>query len=246
MNSRKIINKITIIVTIILLQASLAFAAPVYIAGLNDFPGYPYNTSSYMQSGRYVGCGPTTGAMIFAYFEHHFGLTGLLDNPIAGTDEGLETTWELHYNYLHTQANGFGSVYDIKPGLEGYASDRGFEVNVMAHAPISASTTDPSYWYNDYGSYGDAWTNDGVFWEDLGGDNWDIDPDLFCDFVEDKLASGICLMVTVDSDDDGSGDHWVPCVGVDSDSDVYYSGLLRVTGCWCIQYIFCPIHNFNC
>ena len=62
-------------------QTSIVFAAPVYIYSSGDFPAYPYNTVDYMQSGRFVGCGPTTGAMIFAYFQHVFGLTGLLTSP---------------------------------------------------------------------------------------------------------------------------------------------------------------------
>jgi hypothetical protein len=202
------------------MQTSLVYAAPVYIYSFASFPAYPYNTAAYMQSGRYVGCGPTTGAMILAYFQHVYSLTGLLKNPVAGTNEGLATAWELHYNYMHTNAAGFGSVYDIKPGLEQYAADRGYRIRVMAHG---STDQDPATsWYNDYGVYGDAWTNDGFFWMNLGGGNWDINPDLFCDFVSAKLSQGICVFLTVDSDGDGGGDHWVPCVGYDKASHLYY------------------------
>ena len=224
MKKRKYIILASAIATFLLVQTSLTFAAPVYIEGLSDFPAYAYNNSGYMQGGSYVGCGPTTGAMIFGYFEHHFSLTGLLANPVTGINEGLNTAWVLHSSdYMNTQANGYGSVYNIKPGLEGYASDRGFEINVMIHASTTYDPGSPSSdWLNEYGAYGDAWMNDGVFWLNDGSGNWDIDPDLFCDFVDDKLASGICIMLSVDTNGDGSGDHWIPCVGVDSDSDLYF------------------------
>jgi 5-hydroxyisourate hydrolase-like protein (transthyretin family) len=203
-----------------LMQASAVYAAPVYINGFADFPAYPYNTSAYVQGGAYVGCGPTTGAMIFGYFQHHFGLTGLLTSPVAGVNEGLSTAWVLHgSSYMKTGSNGFGSVYDIKPGLENYAADRGFQVKVMAHA---ATDEDPATsWYNDYGPYGVAWTNDGNFWLHPGG-VWSIDPNLFCDFVATKLSAGVCVFLTVDSDSVEGGDHWIPCVGYDKAAGKYY------------------------
>jgi hypothetical protein len=217
------------------MQASVAYAAPVYIASSGDFPAYPYNTGAYTNgAGDYVGCGPTTGAMILGYFAHHFSLAGLLTPPTPSTvDEGLATAWSLHSaSYMQTYGaadelanpahqNGFGSVYNIKPGLENYAEDRGYEVKVMAHAITSA---DPATsWYNDYGAYGDAWTNDGIFWDNSGG-VWSIDPDLFCDWAEPKLAAGIAIFLTIDTvgNYDIYGDHWVPCVGVDRDTNVYY------------------------
>ena len=57
-----------------------------------------------MVNGRYVGCGPTTGAMVLGYFQHTHALTGLLKDPAAGINEGLKTAWELHYNYMATAA----------------------------------------------------------------------------------------------------------------------------------------------
>jgi hypothetical protein len=168
-----------------------------------------------------VGCGPTTGAMIFGYFQHHFGLTDLLDNPVAGVNEGLDTAWELHYNYMYTGADGFGDVLNIKPGLEDYASDRGHEVQVVAHAP---TWHDPSTsWYNNYGAHGDAWLNDGNFWVDLGSDNVGIDVDLFCDFLNAKFSQGITVMLTVDGSSAVTGaEHWVPCVGFERTTGIYY------------------------
>jgi hypothetical protein len=213
------------------MQASVAYAAPVYIASSADFPAYPYNTTAYQNAaGDYVGCGPTTGAMILGYFAHHFSLAGLLTPPTPSTvDEGLATAWSLHSaSYMKTHGhedppnNGFGSVYDIKPGLENYAEDRGYEVKVMAHAATSADPATSSY--NNYGAYGDAWTNDGIFWVDLGGGSWTIDPDDFCDWAEPKLAAGIAIFLTIDTvgNYDIYGDHWVPCVGVDGDTNLYY------------------------
>jgi hypothetical protein len=202
------------------MQTAPVFAAPIYMYNFADFPAYPYNTAGYMQSGRYVGCGPTTGAMILAYFEHVYDLTGLLKSPVAGVNEGLATAWELHHNYMYTNPDGFGSVYNIKPGLEGYAADRGHQIKVVAHAPTGENPA--TSWYNDYGAYGDAWMNDGFFWVDMGGGDLDINPDLFCDFVAAKLVQGICIFLTVDSDGDGGGDHWIPCVGCDKASDLYY------------------------
>lgn len=227
---KKLLTVLPIVFLLPTLCTGIAFAAPVYIISYADFPAYPYNTVPYMVGGAYVGCGPTTGAMIFAYFEHYFVATGLLTPPTPpGVDEGLATAWQLHSSaYLDTQPNGFGSAMNIRPGFESYANDRGHEVDVMVHAP-DLPAGDPRfavggdlYWYNDYGGYGDAWMNDGFFWVDLGGGNWDIDPHDFCDFIAPRLSVGISVMLTVDSDNDGWGDHWIPCVGYDQATDIYY------------------------
>jgi PKD repeat protein len=219
LKAKKLIMSVTTLCLMCIL-CNVAYAAPVYITSFADFPAYPYNTTAYKVGGAFVGCGPTTGAMIFGYFAHFFGLAGLLTSPGVGVDEGVNTAWALHSaSYMNTGSNGFGSVYDIKPGLENYAADRGYEVKVMAHA---ATDEDPATsWYNDYGAYGVAWTNDGIFWRHPGG-VWDIDPNDFCDFIAPKLSSGICIFLTVDSDGDGGGDHWIPCVGYDKDSGIYY------------------------
>jgi len=209
-----VIGVSTILSVLMLMQASIVYATPVGIIDFAKFPAYPYNTAAYWDPvDGYVGCGPTTGAMILGYFQHHFGLTGLLTSPVPGVNEGLNTAWTLHSpSYMNTGSNGFGSVYNIEPGLEDYAADRGHEVKVMAHA---ATDEDPvTSWYNDYGPYGDAWTNDGIFWLHPGG-VWSIDPDLFCDFVAPKLASGIAIFLTVDSDSVEGGDHLIACVCYD-------------------------------
>lgn len=218
-----------ITLTLMYALCNVAYAAPVYIASSTDFPAYPYNTVAYKVGGAFVGCGPTTGAMILAYFEHHFGATGLLTSPGIGVDEGVNTAWALHSAYMGTGSDGFGPVGLIKSGLEDYAEDRGYEVEVMAHAPPGAhSGTDWYDWFEpdtSYGPYGVAWIDDGFFWRELGGEgNFDIDADDFCDWAEPMLNAGIGIFLTIDTQGnyDAYGDHWVPCVGVDKDTSMYY------------------------
>ncbi len=200
----------------------IAVAAPVYIKNFSSFPAYPYNTTAYKQGGAFVGCGPTTGAMIMAYFHHVEGMSstnGLLTNPGTGVDEGLNTAWTLHgSSYMNTGADGFGSVYNIEPGLENYATNRGYKVDVLIHV---SPTYDPSSTaWQDYGPYGTSWLNDGDFWTYSGG-VWGIDANKFCDFVGAKLAAGITIFLTIDTDLNGSGDHWVALVGYDKSTLKY-------------------------
>ena len=191
----------------------------VYISNFSDFPAYPYNSSGYMQGGAYVGCGPTTGAMILGYFHHVENMSsasGLLDDPVSGVNEGLSTAWILHGStYMNTQSNGFGSVYNIESGLESYAENKGYNIKVMIHA---STTYDPNSsaadWLNVYGPYGESWMNDGYFWR-TDGTNWWFDANDFCDFVEDKISSGITIFLSIDTNEDREGDHWVPLVGFD-------------------------------
>jgi hypothetical protein len=224
------------------LACRLAVSTPVYIANSGSFPAYPYNTSSYKQSGAFVGCGPTTGAMIFAYFAAVKSASGLLTSPGTGTDKGLNTAWALHGStYMNTQTDGYGSVYNIKSGLEGYAKAKGCTVKVVIHVGTSysnPSSTDAA-WLNAYGSYGDAWTNDGTFWKNTASGS-SIDTDKFCDFAATFLSQGIPIFLTIDTKAAGTGDHWVPMVGYDKSAkqyayydtydtsvhwaDIYYSG----------------------
>ena len=221
MNKKVVIGVPTILSILFLAHIAVVVAAPVYIDMLTDFPVYPYNTGAYQVGNAFVGCGPTTGAMILGYFQHHFGLSNLLKNPVAGVNEGLDTAWELHDDYLNTRNDGFGEARYIKPGLEQYAANRGHDVQVMIHAATSADPA-TSWLTGEYGPYGDAWTNDGVFWIDLGGNVWDIDPDLFCDWAESKLSAAIGIILTVDSDGINGADHWIPCVGCDKAAGTYY------------------------
>jgi hypothetical protein len=221
------IGILTVFALFFLLNATLVNAAPVYIDTLSDFPGYPYNSGPY-ENGVYgfAGCGPTTGAMILGYFEHHFGATGLLTTPGVGVDEGLDTAWELHKNYMNTNNDGFGSPQYIKPGMEDYAADRGYEIKVMVHYEIGIDPADVNTAW--YGAYGDGWTDDVDWWIDLGA-FYEIDDNKFCDYVEAKLAAGIAVWLSIDPGNPtgsdtplGGADHWVPCVGVDKEAGMYY------------------------
>ena len=223
-----------------LLACQLAISAPEYIANFSSFPAYPYNTSSYKQSGAFVGCGPTTGAMMFGYFQAVHSLTGLLTNPGTGVDKGLNTAWALHgASYMNTDATGLGDVYKIKSGLENYTKSKGYTLKVLIH--VSPTYTDPNNAsWGAYGTYGDAWNNDGTFWKQNTGSTWSIDSDKFCDFLGTKLSKGIPVFLTIDTKAAGSGDHWVPLVGYDKSAkkyayydtydtsihwaDIYYSG----------------------
>jgi hypothetical protein len=227
MKTWKTIIQIALIVLFFGYAAQVSFSAAVYIKNSASFPAYPYNTSDYMQGGALVGCGPTTGAMIMAYYHHVEGMSstgGLLTNPGTGVDEGLNTAWTLHGStYMNTGADGFGSQNNIDPGLENYATSRGYKLKVMIHASTlynpNSIDPDPS-WLNQYGPYGESWFNDGDFWTYSGG-VWGIDANKFCDFVGAKLAAGIAIFLTIDTDLNGSGDHWVALVGYDKSTLKY-------------------------
>ena len=72
----------------------------IYIARFDDFPAYPYNTDAYDDFiYGYVGCGPTTAAMILGYFYNVHNLDNLLMPPIPDdVDQGLATAETLHSN----------------------------------------------------------------------------------------------------------------------------------------------------
>ncbi len=206
------------------LMAFRTAAAADYLADFSQFPAYAYNTVAYLQGGAYVGCGPTTGAMMFAYFQARHSLTGLLTNPGTGADAGLNTAWALHgQSYMKTQNNGFGDVQYIQSGLEQYAADRGFSLKVTIHASTwySDPASPDAAWLNAYGPYGDAWMNDGAFWIRNTNSTWTIDPDLFCDFMFMCLGQGVPVFLTIDTNADGGGDHWVALVGYDRTSKQY-------------------------
>jgi len=193
-----------------------------YIKNFSDFPAYPYNTVAYKQGGAFVGCGPTTGAMILGYFDHVHSST-LLTNPVSGVNEGLNTAWALHASqYMNTQPDGFGNVYNIRPGLVNYSANRGYQIKATVHVSTTYNQQNAPQWIKDYGPYGDAWMNDGDFWIDLGGGNWNMDTDKLCDFLITKISSGTAIFLTVDSDGVNGGDHWVPCVGIDKANKKYY------------------------
>jgi hypothetical protein len=197
-----------------------AVSAPEYIAHFASFPAYPYNTSAYKLGGAFVGCGPTTGAMMFGYFQAAYSLTDLLTSPGTGVDKGLNTAWALHgAAYMNTGADGFGNVLNIKPGLVNYAAAKGYTVKVLIH--VSPTYTSPNATFDAYGPFGDAWTNDASFFQQKADGSWKIDPASFCDFLEPNLDAGIPIFLTIDSDGNGGGDHWVALVGFDRATGKY-------------------------
>jgi hypothetical protein len=207
---------------IVYCMAAIAQAEPVYIKDFASFPAYPYNTSPYKQGGAFVGCGPTTGAMIFGYFQAAHSLTDLLTNPGTDVNKGVNTAWALHgATYMNTGADGFGSVLNIKPGLEHYAAGKGYTLKVLIHAAAKYDASNT--FYAPYGTYGDAWNNDAAYQvpKDDGSGTWKYDRNAFCDFIAPKLADGIPIFLTIDSDANGSGDHWVALVGYDKAAGTY-------------------------
>ena len=133
---RKILLAVMFVGLALALTVHHAPATTTWIKDLSNFPAYPYNTGTYWTpSLGYVGCGPTTGAMIFGYFQNEYGAANLLTPPTpAGTDQGLQTAKVLHGSaYMQTGLNGFGSVLRIEPGLEQYAQDRGYIVDALIH-----------------------------------------------------------------------------------------------------------------
>jgi len=171
----------------------------------------------------------------------------MLTSPApAGVDQGLATAWALHgSSYMATQPNGFGSVYKIKPGMENYVASRSpevigtdthtYSVDVMIHVGPAYDANNPGTWqdppyqgtnifgYNQYGAFGDAWTNDATFYAQNNAGGWYIDPSAFRTQTMAWLAAGIPIFLTIDQDPNIAGaDHWVPMVGVDDTTNYYY------------------------
>ncbi|MBN2441397.1 MAG: hypothetical protein JXJ04_08620 [Spirochaetales bacterium] len=230
-------KKVIVILIIILPAICISCPPPdfpghheeIYIARFDDFPGYPYNTDEY--SGityRYVGCGPTTGAMILGYFYNVHGLENLLTPPVpSGADQGLATAKALRSaQYMDTNSDGFGLPGNIEKGIENYVDDRNilYDVDVMFHvSPIYGP--DSAHWNETYGPYGESWTNDADFFQTDINDDWYIDPRAFYDWSATKLRAGIPVFLSIDYNHTEGGDHWVPMVGVgidENDEIVYY------------------------
>jgi len=146
---------------------------------------------------------------------------------------------------MDTQPNGFGSVYNIRPGMENYVASRSpevigtdthtYSVDAMIHVGPAYNANNPGTWqdppyagttlygYNQYGAFGDAWTNDATFYVQDASGNWHIDPGLFRTQTMGWLAAGIPIFLTIDQDPNIPGsDHWVPMVGVDDTTNYYY------------------------
>ncbi|MBN2103199.1 T9SS type A sorting domain-containing protein [bacterium] len=222
LNRQKRINIGIMCLLISLLTGSIysgLYAQEVFIKDFEDFPAYPYNTEQYKVNGAFIGCGPTTGAMIMAYFDHVNHLVpqyGLLMDPEGEEDEGLFTAQILgREQYMNTRDSGFGRQDSIKTGLEGYAFNQKYRIKVTIHCAekYTDPTADYADWLNEYGSYGDAWINDGYFWHYDNMGRLNINSDDFCDFIHDKLSEGVPIFLTIDTNMDREGDHWVPCIG---------------------------------
>ena len=221
-------------IVMFMLVAQIAFASIVEIKDFSNFTAYPYNTSSYMSGGAYVGCGPTSGAMILDYFQNENANSNFLKN-----NSGLDTAWALHTT-MNTNSAGDGSPYNIKSGMESYVNGLSpvtigtqqttYSLNVMYHvgstydaSHIGASPSNP-LGFNAYGAFGTAWTNDANFYYSTGSgstESWHINADLFESWVATRLAAGTPIMVTVDSDGDKGGDHWIPLVGYNDVTNQY-------------------------
>ena len=209
---------------------SISAADTVYISNFEDFPAYNYNTVAYMDNNAYVGCGPTTGAMILGYYQNVMGFDNLLAPPTpSDLTEGLETAWELH-SYMNTNSAGFGSQYDIRSGMEDYVASRYpviqgypsflFSVDVMVHVGPTYDASNPGS-YNNYGPFDDAWTNDATYYAQTTSGGWYIDDGAFFEQTRAWLLDGIALWLAIDYDSDHGADHWVPMVGV-SETHYYY------------------------
>jgi len=220
---------LAMVTTILLLFSVTAFATQVFMKDFSNFPSYPYNTSAYQQSGAFVGCGPTSGAMVLGYFQNENANSNFLAN-----NSGLDTAWMLHgAAYMITNASGFGSPYNIKSGMENYVSDLSpviigsqqttYSLNVMYHVSSTYDAVNDGGLTALYGAFGDAWTNDANFYYMDGMSNWHINASTFETWANARLSAGIPVWVTVDSTPDGinGGDHWIPMVGYDDVTHQY-------------------------
>lgn len=171
-----------------------SFAAQVT---LSDFTGYGFNNGAYQSGGAFVGCGPNVGAMVMAYY-------GVIDDNSA---DALSAAWDMHHNYMDTNAAGFGATDKYHHGMENYAYDQGYLLDVTIH--VEPTTYDPTGWTN--------YTNDEIgldanFWNTA---TWDINDAAFLAFLASYIDADNPVGVTVDSNSDGGGDHWMIAVGYD-------------------------------
>jgi hypothetical protein len=236
---------------LIALCGQIAGASTIEIKDVNNFVPFAYNTSAYKSGGAFVGCGPTTGAMILNYFQNEYSYSNLLTGGSA-----LDTAWALHGStYMDTNTDGFGSVLNIKPGMENYVANQSPEViagqthDYSAQVTIHVGPTNnpPSSTYDAYGTFGDAWTNDATFYK-YSNNNWSIDPTAFYTQVSGWLSNGTAVWLTVNSEtnytSDGKrySDHWIPLIGVTDNGGSYqyeYYDTWDTSTHWAdIQYLF--------
>jgi hypothetical protein len=191
-------KKLITICVLIGLQSS--YAAQTY---LTDVPGYGYNTVAYKVGDAYVGCGPTSGTMILDTYDNRLATPGSL------VSDPLTTAWDLHYNYMNTNAGGYGNTTDFHYGMQDYASDHGYVLDAVIH--VEPTTYNPADWTY---AVPDDLVADATFWNTT---TWNINVDDFIDFIAPEIAAGDPLMFSVDTDGSGEGlaDHWMVCVGYD-------------------------------
>jgi hypothetical protein len=184
-----------------------AHAVPVV---LTDVPAYGYNTAAYMVGGRYVGCGPTSGVMVLDTYDNRLPTPGsLVPDPLA-------TAWNLHHNYMGTDAAGFGSGFNFQRGLESYASDHSYLLDAVVHAEPGESALG---WWPGY-VLGSDLVEDVAFWDAHapGTDPTTINADAFINFIASEIDAGDPLVATVDSGGTVGADHWMAVVGYDRDT----------------------------
>ena len=169
-----------------------------------DVPAYDYNRvippTTYV-----IGCGPTTGAMIMQTY-YGRGATNLI--PV----DALDTARLLHELYMNTDDQGYGAASDFHYGLEEYAYDAGYILDCVLH--VEPTTYVPADW-SDY-RYGLDLMDDATFWDT---DTWEILPDDFVDFLAAEVNANRPVSVTVDSNGDGGGDHWMVALGYDQSTN---------------------------
>jgi hypothetical protein len=171
-----------------------SFASPVTLSG---FTGYGFNNAAYKVGNAFVGCGPNVGAMVMPYY----GI--IADNSATA----LSTAWDLHNNYMNTNDAGFGGTLDYQHGMENYAHDKGYLLDATVH--IEPTTFDPAAWP---GYVPADYALDANFWNTT---TWDIIDASFLTFLASYIDAGDPVGLTVDSNGDKSGDHWLISVGYD-------------------------------
>ena len=180
---------------------------------ISDVPVYGYNTVPVPDGDpEIMGCGPTSGVMILDTYDNR-GATGLILDPLS--DARL-----MHNSYMNTNAAGFGPASDFQFGVEDFAYDRGYLVDALLHVePTGFNPVDwPAY------TVGNDIVADANFWNTT---TWDILDSDFLDFIDDEINVNRPVVLTVDSDGIGTvdggfyngTDHWMVCVGYDTEAN---------------------------
>ena len=191
-------KNLILLISFFLISFQSAFATTIT---LTDVPGYGYNSGAY----PYVGCGPTSGAMILDTYDNR--LSGVDGSPGDLVSDPYTTAWDLHNNYMNTDNDGFGPANLINPSFETYAANHGYILNATLH--IESTTADVAGWVSQGYSVADL-ALDANFWNTT---TWDILAGDFIDFIAIEIDAGRPFMATVDSDGINGTDHWMVGVG---------------------------------